>query len=47
MRRQDAFEIQHLAAVLDAARDLESFTVVTIVQLQRLSHEPRPSSCYD
>jgi hypothetical protein len=40
MRRQAAFEIQHLAAVLDAARHVEPLTVVAIVQLQRLIHEP-------
>jgi hypothetical protein len=45
VRRQAAFEIQDLATVLDAARQVKPLTGVAIVQLQRLFHVLL-SSCY-
>lgn len=46
MRRQAAFEMQHLATVLNTASQVQPLTGVAIVQVQHLIHQPHPSACY-
>jgi len=46
MRRQAAFDEQHLAAILDAARHVKPLIVVAVVKFQRLIHGCLPCPCY-